>query len=504
MENSNGSTGEGGGSGPPRQLRTARYGLPGAIIWSIAAAGFAVWGLRQNRCRPIGPVFRPARGGRKPTPVPPFAGNQAELRDALRRSEEKFRMLAEHANDVIWTMDLSGRVTYVSPSVERQLGYTPREMLTRSFDLTYTPASRQTVLAKLDVARAELAGCGHMNEERLELEQFGKDRSCVWFDVTLNAIYGPSGEFVSFMGVSRNISARKRTEAALRVSEEKYRSIFESFEDVYCRTGLDGIVTEISPSVNVLGGYTQEEVVGQDVTCFYVDAGDQALMLKQLGESGAVRDYEAKLRRKDGGVVEVSLNSHLLFDGNGKPVGIEGVMRDITERKRAEAQLRELSLKDELTGLNNRRGFLTLAAQQMKNAERFKQCVALIYADLDKMKWINDTLGHKEGDRALVDTARILTSSFRSCDIIARLGGDEYACLSVVQDEKGGELILARLRESLENHNRQESRPYRLSISFGIACYDPEAPCALGELMERGDAAMYLQKQLKGGPGSGE
>jgi len=417
---------------------------------------------------------------------------------ALRDSEAEFRMLAENTNDVIWTMDLEGQFTYVSPSVERQMGYTRQEALQCGVQDMLTPESLSTASGKLEAAVAEVACGNRIKGERLEVEQFGKDGSRVWFDVTFNAIYAPSGDFTSFMGVSRNITARKRMEAALRVSEEKYRSIFQSFQDIYYRTDMDGILTDITPSVAVWGGYTQEEALGQEVASFYADPKDRSLMLQQLQESGTLHDFETQLKRKDGHIVDASLNARLLFDSDGRPAGVEGILRDITERKQSEAKLRELSLKDELTGLNNRRGFLTLASQQMKGVERFRQFVALIYADLDKMKWINDNLGHKEGDRALVDTADILRCSFRSCDIVARLGGDEFVGLAVIQSEKDAELVLARLRECLELHNERASRPYPLSISFGLAIYDPQAPCTLAELMERADGVMYLQKQQRG------
>ena len=417
---------------------------------------------------------------------------------ALHDSEAEFRMLAENANDVIWTMDQTGRITYVSPSVERQMGYTREEALQHGFQDMLTPGSLSMAGAKLNDALAELAGGTRLKGERLEVEQFRKDGSRVWFEVTFNAIYAPSGAFACFMGVSRNITARKQTEAALRVSEEKYRSIFESFQDIYYRTDMEGILTDITPSIAVWGGYTQEETLGREVAFFYADPRDRSLTLQQLRETGTLHDFETRLRRKDGHIVEASLSARLLFDADGRPSGVEGILRDITERKLSEAKLRELSLKDELTGLNNRRGFLTLASQQMKGVERFQQFVALIYADLDKMKWINDNLGHQEGDRALVDTADILRCSFRSCDIVARLGGDEFVGFAVMQNETVSELVLARLRECLGLHNQRAARPYRLSISFGLAIYDPQAPCTLTELMERADGVMYQQKQKRG------
>jgi diguanylate cyclase (GGDEF)-like protein len=174
-----------------------------------------------------------------------------------------------------------------------------------------------------------------------------------------------------------------------------------------------------------------------------------------------------------------------------------GICQDITERKQGEEELRQLSVLDELTGLNNRRGFLILATQQLKMSDRSKQGAVLVYADMDKMKWVNDTLGHKEGDRALIDIANILKSGLRASDIIARWGGDEFVALALESSEKAAEVILTRLREKLAAHNSQGHRSYKLSVSFGLTGYDPENPCALEELLERGDKLMYEEKQKR-------
>lgn len=172
-------------------------------------------------------------------------------------------------------------------------------------------------------------------------------------------------------------------------------------------------------------------------------------------------------------------------------------IRYAIERQRMKAELRSLSLVDELTGLYNRRGFLTLARQQLKTADRFEKRLLLLFADLDGMKAINDTLGHHEGDMALRETAALLRETFRDADIIARLGGDEFAVLAMVDWDGGAEAIERRFAEHLTASNRRPNRCYRLSVSIGIALYDPAAPCSIEELLERGDALMYEQKRAK-------
>ena len=121
----------------------------------------------------------------------------------------------------------------------------------------------------------------------------------------------------------------------------------------------------------------------------------------------------------------------------------------------------------------------------------------LYFADLDGLKWINDTLGHDEGDKALIEAAAVFKETFRTSDIIARLGGDEYAVLAVDINEANSEIFTARLQSLIDTRNNQENRKYKLSISVGCSYYDPENPCSIDELMASADKLMYEQKQNK-------
>jgi diguanylate cyclase (GGDEF)-like protein/PAS domain S-box-containing protein len=175
------------------------------------------------------------------------------------------------------------------------------------------------------------------------------------------------------------------------------------------------------------------------------------------------------------------------------------VAHDITERKRMEQEIRNLSLTDELTGLYNRRGFTLLAEQEMKLARREKRSMLLFYGDLDDLKAINDTHGHAQGDLALKELASILKAIFREADILARFGGDELVILAVDASMESAETLSRRIRLALERGNQQGDRPYPLSLSLGFSHYDPEAPRTVSELIAQADGRMYQQKQEKKG-----
>ncbi len=160
-----------------------------------------------------------------------------------------------------------------------------------------------------------------------------------------------------------------------------------------------------------------------------------------------------------------------------------------------EEQLRALSLVDDLTGLNNRRGFLALAEQQIKSARRNSKELVLLFVDMDDFKQINDKYGHQEGDVALQRAARVLRATFRNSDIIARLGGDEFVVLAA--DTGTSASIVERLRRSLIERNQSEEYPYTLSFSVGAARFDPADPPTIQELLHTADAMLYEQKRSR-------
>lgn len=172
------------------------------------------------------------------------------------------------------------------------------------------------------------------------------------------------------------------------------------------------------------------------------------------------------------------------------------------ERHRTRVLLQQLSFNDELTGLLNRRGFLSMAQQQMKIAQREDWDLVLLFADLDSLKNINDNFGHTEGDRALKAVAGVLKKTFRTSDIIARLGGDEFIVLAINAPAAGIQTMIDRLQSNLDRQNSQ-NRYYQLSLSMGIAQFDQERVTTLEAMIVEADKALYENKRKKRLSGSG-
>ncbi len=168
-------------------------------------------------------------------------------------------------------------------------------------------------------------------------------------------------------------------------------------------------------------------------------------------------------------------------------------IRYAVERHRTLTDLRRLSLVDDLTGLLNRRGFFSMADQHMKIAERSNRELLLFFADLDGLKQINDHYGHQLGDQALRETACILKETFRSSDLIARLGGDEFTVLAIDAPKHNAETIIHRLERNVSRFNAKNSQ-FQLSLSIGVARFDPQNSSDLDLLLAQADKALYRQK----------
>ena len=164
------------------------------------------------------------------------------------------------------------------------------------------------------------------------------------------------------------------------------------------------------------------------------------------------------------------------------------------ERHRLIRQIKAISISDELTGLYNRRGFLLLAKKQIEMAARFNKLLWLIYLDIDNMKIINDELGHKEGDRVLIDMSTILKGTFRESDIISRIGGDEFAVIAVNEIEPDSHGMVTRVRENTNVFNSAMIRSYPISFSVGMVPCDTVPYCDIDELLSIADKCMYKEK----------
>ena len=417
-------------------------------------------------------------------------------RSALRVSEERHRLLADNASDVIWTMDLTGRFTYVSPSVERLRGYSVAEVMQQTLDQALTPESAKIATTGLGLAIQAIHAKQPVADFRAELEQPCKQGGTVWTEVNVTGIQNDLGEFVNLLGVTRDISDRKRAELDLRIAAAAFES-----QDGMIVTDADRVILRVNSAFTQITGYSAEEAIGQNPRMLRSDRHDEsfyAAMWEAIERTGAWHG-EIWHQRKSGDVYPEQLTITAVKTAVGQITHYVATLRDITERKPLEEEVQQLAYYDSLTRLPNRRLFNDRLSQTLARAKRAQSRMALMFIDLDEFKPINDQYGHEAGDWVLEAVARRIERCLRASDTVARVGGDEFLVLLPDIQTGGDSLAVAeKIRLELEKPFVTPSQlSLRASSSIGIAIY-PDHANTEEDLLRVGDRAMYQAKSAGG------
>jgi PAS domain S-box-containing protein len=260
----------------------------------------------------------------------------AKMERALRKSEDRFRAVWDNSPIGICLTDHQGIYRYVNPRYCEIYGYSEEELLNRKFyEVPGRPGHTGDRREDYDrlFEKGEPIPLGEIKFERSNGEP-------IWIQLTGDFIR-ENGESVYLVSMNIDISEHKLAEKELLENKEKYKSIFESFQDFYYQTDMSGKIINVSPSCLTLSGYAPEELIGCNVADFYPNPAERKKLLHKLLRTGSIIDYEVTLRDKSGKEIPVSINSRLIRDDNGKPLRIEGTIRDVTNRKQAEETLRE-------------------------------------------------------------------------------------------------------------------------------------------------------------------
>ncbi|HXF16848.1 MAG TPA: EAL domain-containing protein [Burkholderiales bacterium] len=307
-------------------------------------------------------------------------------------------------------------------------------------------------------------------------------------------IVSAEGEIVGGVAVNEDITEQRALVDTLRESEARYQALFEHSIDAVLLMRSDGRILSANEQACRLLGYTESELrkLGREGLTEPDDPRVEAMVEEHRREGGA--RGELKMRRKDGGWVPVEVSSTTFRDRSGK-LCASLIIRDITDRKRAEEHIEYLAYHDELTGIPNRAHFQRAFEQAITIHQRQGLKSALMVVDLDRFKNINDIIGHEAGDQLLKQIAARLRTCLRDSDVLARLGGDEFVIL--MQDAASVEAVSAVANKILEATSRPltiDEQEFVITASIGIST-SPHDGTDLQTLLRNSDVAMYRAKE---------
>jgi len=419
------------------------------------------------------------------------------MEDELWKSESRFRVLFQKAAIGIAIVSAGGGIVECNAALEKMLGYSEQEMTRRHFtDFTYEEDRRS------DTAGFEELLAQKRDHYQMAIRCLRKDGAVVWGLLAVSLIRNNKNEPLYAIRMIEDITDRKQAEETVIKSRQFYLSLIDELPNPIRRTDVDAQSDYFNKAWLEFTGRSISQELGS-AWSEGVHTEDRGRLMKTQSDSFEQRTpyvTEYRLQYRSGEYRWMVEYGRPIKDLDGNFSGYISSCYDVQDRKTFEETLHSLSTTDDLTGLLNRRGFLSLAQQQFKVANRTHIGFLLLYLDLDGLKKINDMLGHPEGDRALVETASILREIFRESDIIGRLGGDEFAVLALERtrdEEEEEQAILKRIEKSVETRNAQPGRRYSLSLSAGIKTYDPKKPCSLDEFISRVDSIMYEEKKSK-------
>jgi diguanylate cyclase (GGDEF)-like protein/PAS domain S-box-containing protein/putative nucleotidyltransferase with HDIG domain len=429
-----------------------------------------------------------------------------QMEDALAAKTKEYIDTTNLTGDIIAKLDKHGNWVFLNDAACRFYGKPREELLgtdSRAFvhpeDLEATAeAIRETRTRKELVA-------GFVNRQ---LTPMGT-RVVEWDGYP---IFDDEGHYAGIQITGHDITQRKQMEEALRESEARYRLLAENTSDLIWTMDMGLRYTYMSPSVTRMRGYSVEEVVGSTVTETMTPASVEVAR-KALAEELAMermadkdphrsRKVEFEMYCKDGSTIWTEMNMTFLRDPEGKPIGILGVTRDISERKKAEeererlnAELEMRAITDSLTGLYDHAHFYQRLAEEIERSKRYKHGFALLLMDVDDFKRFNESRGHKVGDEMLRLVAHCIPAGLRHSDLAFRYGGDEFAAILPHADTAKARIAVDRINRRITTRLKQmDGGPgTRLTLTAGVACF-PDDGTTADELVRIADATLYNAK----------
>ncbi len=410
--------------------------------------------------------------------------------EALRESEELYRTLVETSPDAVLLTGADGVIVKANRQAARLLGFAEAEDITGRTAIDFIAEDDRERMRE-EVRQSFSAGI----TRNIEYTLLKKDGSSIPVELSVSAVAAPGGNTKAYISVVRDISERRLAEEALRASEERYRNLVETAQDVIFTVAPDGTLTSLNPAFESITGWACGDWLGRAFPpLVHPDELTYALEIFRRVLSGETVAYELRILSRSGEWVTGEFTAAPLVKDE-VVTGLFGIARDITERKKAENTIRQLAYHDGLTALPNRALFEDRLKVALAQAHRNKQMLAVMFLDLDRFKLVNDTLGHGGGDKLLKSVAGELSGIIREGDTVARVGGDEFTLLllGITRQEDAGE-VADRILEILRRPRLIDGQEFSVTTSIGVTMY-PVDGADSESLLRNADTAMYRAKE---------
>jgi diguanylate cyclase (GGDEF)-like protein/PAS domain S-box-containing protein len=410
------------------------------------------------------------------------------VEDALRESEERYRMLLDGVHDyAIFMMDPRGQVVSWNAGAERIKGYTADQIIGHNFSCFFL--SEDIERGRPEQVLRITAASGRHEEQGMRVR---KDGSQFLASVTLTALRDPAGNLRGFSEISHDLSESKESEA-------KYRGLLEAAPDAMVVVNQRGEIVLLNVQAEKQFGYRRDELIGQKVKNIIPEGFAERLIADSLRspEDALAQQIgtgiELSGRRRDGSEFPIEIMLSPLESAEG--ILVTAAIRDITTRKKAEAQMIHASEHDFLTGLPNRMLLNDRVNQAIRLAERYSRKLAVLFLDLDGFKHINDSLGHPVGDKLLQSVAKRLVDCVRGSDTVSRQGGDEFVVLLSEEEHlEDAATTVRRMLDAVGEAHSIDQHDLHVTSCVGVSVY-PNDGLDAETLIKNADTAMYQAKE---------
>ncbi|MCQ8102606.1 EAL domain-containing protein [Methylomonas sp. SURF-2] len=413
------------------------------------------------------------------------------MEDVLRASEERFRRMSDASPAMIWITDVNGKPSFVNQTWLDFVGIAFDQAISYENWIQFIhPDDRDSVFAEY---------YKNVFDQKPIVTEYRMRRARGDWRWILDhgvPIHDENGAFAGYIGSAFDITERKQAEAEFRIAATAFES-----QEAMVITDVNAVILRVNKTFTESTGYSAEEAVGQNISILKSGRHERDFYADMWHSLTTTGTWQGEIwdKRKNGQIYPKWLTITAVKDETGAVTHYVGTHIDISDRKAAEDEIKNLAFYDPLTQLPNRRLLLDRLQQALAAHARKQQFGALLFLDLDNFKNLNDSLGHEKGDQLLQQVASRLSSCVREYDTVARLGGDEFV---VMLKELGGksaeaaiqaEIIGDKILQSLNQVYLFEGYEHRSTASIGVTLFNDQS-LGIDELLKQADIAMYQAK----------